>query len=259
MNNQFSRRKLLVFGRDIVLVSALTGVLPACSSLENQVKADWDMELAGLDKSGAARIKMLDGSAWINGKNALVNARIKSNDQVTVAGGGVLLMAMADNSLIKIKGKASLTMTLDSGGGGYFEIKKGSLLSAISRRKRRPYIIKGATAMVGVKGTVLFNHVFDNTEIMDSRTPQSATDYVCICHGNIDYVDPADTTVVKSDTGYHHSASFVSAGSGQMEFQKAGFLLNHSDQEIYDLIEQMEGEKLDRRWLMLDRKTDHYK
>jgi len=258
MIKEFSRRKLLLHGRDIVLASALTYGISACSLSEKKVKTDWDKDLASFDNQGSAFIKKLSGKAVIGDISARTDAEVKSGDEVQVAGGGVVLLAMADNSLIKVTGRASLTMRLDSKGGGYFQIKRGSVLSAISRRKKRPYIYKGATAMVGVKGTVLFNHVFDGEETMDSRTPESATDYVCICHGNIDYVDPTDSRVVKSDTGFHHSAKFIGAKNGEMQFQKAGFLLNHSDQEIYDLIEEMEGEKLDRNWLELDSDSSGY-
>lgn len=258
MKNEFSRRKLLVYGKDIILASALTYGIAGCSAAETQVKADWDKELVGFDKLGSARIKNLSGEATINKQKVQPGMAVKSGDMVEVAGGSVVLLAMADNSLIKVKGRASLTMTLDSAGGGLFQLKRGSLLSAISRRKKRPYIYKSATAMVGVRGTVLFNHVFDNEAPMDSRTPDSATDYVCICNGQIDYLDPKETRVVSSDRGIHHSARFVGSANGQMKFQKAGFLLNHSDQEIYDLIEQMEGDKLNTGWLMLDKKSDTY-
>ena len=257
MKNEFSRRKLLVYGKDIILASALTYGITACSPAVTQVKADWDKELAGLDKLGSARIKKVSGQAFINGKPFQTGLEVKSGDQVEVASRSVVLLAMADNSLIKVKGRATLTMTLDSSGGGLLQLKRGSLLSAISRRKKRPYIYKSATAMVGVRGTVLFNHVFDNEAPMDSRTPDSATDYVCICNGQIDYVDPNESRVVSSDRGYHHSARFVGSTNGQIQFQKAGFLLNHSDQEIYELIQQMEGEKLDTGWLMLN-KTSSY-
>ena len=249
MKNEFSRRKLLAYGKDIVLASALTYGISACSTAESQVKSDWDKELAGFDKLGSARIKKLTGQATLNGKRAQSGIEVQSGDLIEVSGRSVVLLAMADNSLIKVKGRASLTMSLDSTGGGLFHLKRGSLLSAISRRKKRPYIIKGATAMVGVKGTVLFNHVFDSEAPMDSRTPESATDYVCICNGQIDFMNTTGSEVVSSDQGYHHSARFVGFSNGEMRFQKAGFLLNHSDKEIYDLIEEMEGEKLDRSWL----------
>ncbi len=64
----------------------------------------------------------------------------------------------------------------------------------------------------------------------------------------MDYLDQKQQPFF-DDSAKHHSARFLIPGENQLELRKTRFLLNHSDKQIYELIQKMEGIKHNHRWL----------
>ncbi len=245
------RREFLMFGRNALVMSALSGGLAACAKSGSPLVVDWSKIMSQLNQNGGTTVRKVIGTGMAGRTPLSANQFITAGTRISVDSDSQLFLELADYSVLKISGKASLTLNLDKQSGGELDVHYGSLLAAITPRGRRRYIIKGTAAMIGVKGTVCFIHVFEGSDLKDTRIPTDTTDYFCLCNGLIDFLNPANSQLVWSDKATYHNARLVKPVSDGITLQKTGFLLNHSDKEILELIDLMKGKKLDRHWLRL--------
>ncbi|MBU3917719.1 hypothetical protein KKA14_19500, partial [bacterium] len=120
------------------------------------------------------------------------------------------------------------------------------------------YLIRNSSAVIGIKGTVFYTQVLSEEDKEEGRIPQEASDYFCLCDGDIDFLTKEFDTL-KSEKATYHNGFFLLSNQGEINFKKADFLLNHSDSEIIDLIKNMKGEKHRIDWIQSNRgKSRHY-
>ncbi|MDH4225440.1 MAG: hypothetical protein OEW12_07320, partial [Deltaproteobacteria bacterium] len=111
------------------------------------------------------------------------------------------------------------------------------------------YAVQGHTATLGIKGTVFYREVRpaagSNSKTNNNHTPQ---EYICLCHGEADYMDPDSLAVMmRRETAIHHKAVLASK-TKHIQLQDAG-MENHTDQEIHDLIQLQSQPRHDESWL----------
>jgi len=249
-NQELTRREVLVISKNTIIVSALTaGVLPLFTP-QAVLALDWKEVFQKKYEGGHAEIVGLTGKAFANETSLHLKQQLNNGVHIQVAENSELLLSLPDHSILKITGEAELTLQIDTQGGGVINLILGAMLAVISSSKKKRYLIQTPTATLGVKGTVLFRNVFGAKEKPDSRVPENASDYVCICNGSLDYLTP-DAQLIQSDQAHHHSAYFLLPDNKQLTLQKAPFLFRHSDQGINHVIDSMTGKKHDRSWLEL--------
>ena len=239
---KLSRRHFLKLTTGFTLTSGIGFSLNSCS-----IPYDWQNSLLNNDHSGFLTVSEIAGVAKINGKTIYQGNKLANNSEISLLQ-GMLRLSLPDKSIIELNHKATIKADLDSKTGGMIHHKKGALLSVIQKKTRRPLIIKSADAQFGIRGTVCFTQILSEEDKLNSNVPQKANSYFCICNGSMDYLDQ-NQQAFYDDKAEHHSARFLIPGEHQLELQKTRFLLNHNDTQIYELIQKMEGQKHDGRWL----------
>ncbi|MFH2129349.1 MAG: FecR domain-containing protein [bacterium] len=247
---KLSRREILILGKNLFLTSLVAGVPAACSSRRTISTSGWDDASQPINGKGVATVRFLSGTASVNAEPVSAGDRVSSGAVLELATGGRMVLALPDRSVLQLKDDTQLKLDLDSEQGGDLTLKHGSLLSVVTSRPRsRYYRIRGAAALIGVKGTVCFLQVFKPDAPRSPDIPLRATDYFCICNGAIDYLNPASSRTVMSDSAEHHDPYFLYPDGSEIGFIDTDQLLNHDDKEILSLINRMEGQKHETRWL----------
>ncbi|MBT4290501.1 MAG: hypothetical protein HOD92_24500 [Deltaproteobacteria bacterium] len=239
---KLSRRHFLKLTAGLTITTGIGSTINSCST-----PYDWQNSLLNNDHSGHLTVNEIIGMAKINGKKIYRGNKLANNADISLLQ-GMLRLSLPDKSIIELNHKATIKVDLDSKTGGMIHHKKGALLSVIQKKTHRPLIIKSADVQFGIRGTVCFTQILSDEDKLNSRVPQKANSYFCICNGAMDYLDQQSQPFSK-DRANHHSAHFLIPGKNQLELQKTRFLLNHSDEHIYELIQKMEGKKHDTRWL----------
>lgn len=242
LNPKLPRRYFLKLATGLTITSGFNLALNSCST-----PFDWQNSLLSNDHSGYMTVTEIEGVAKVNGR-AIFQGDILANNSEIKLFAGQLRLSLPDLSLIELNHKASIRPDLDSKAGGQIHHLKGSLLSIIRKKTPKPLIIKSADAQFGIRGTVCFTQILSKEDKTNRYVPQKANSYFCICNGMIDFLDQ-DQHRFKQDSANHHSANFLIPGTKQLEFQKTKYLLNHSDELIFQLIQKMAGKKHDDSWL----------
>lgn len=247
-----NRRTFLEISSGVIAGSMLGLPLLSCSSsTPTPPPVDWSQAIQTYTFTGKAILKEIEGVAFINTKKAYPGDNLNSYDELFVRKKSIVYVTLQDSSIFKVKGPSHIIFQLDKTSGGIIQLKAGSLLSVVPRRKKRPYILKMASVAIGIRGTVCFSHVINKQSPPIKKAPDNATDYFCICNGNIDYLDQTHTTITSAEAE-HHNAFFIEPGPEHIKLSSAGYLYDHDDTEIYNLIEKMEGEKHPQDWLVPD-------
>lgn len=239
---KLSRRYFLHLTTGFTITTGINFSLNSCSA-----PYDWQSSLLNNDHSGYLTVSEITGVAKVNGKEIYQGNKLANNSEISLLQ-GMMRLSLPDKSIIELNHKAAIKADLDSTTGGMIHHKKGALLSVIQKKTRRPLIIKSVDAQFGIRGTVCFTQILSDEDKLNSRVPQKANSYFCICNGSMDYLDHNQQQFF-DDKAKHHSARFLIPENDQLKLQKTRFLLNHSDQQIYELIQKMEGKKHDDRWL----------
>jgi hypothetical protein len=241
-NTKIPRRSFLKLATGLTITGGLNIALNSCS-----MPYDWQNSLLNNDHSGYLTVTEIEGLAKVNGKKIFKGNILANNSDIKLST-GKLRLSLPDLSIIELNHKASIKADLDSIAGGKIHHRKGSLLSIIQKKTPKPIIIKSADAQFGIRGTICFTQILSNEEKLNSLVPKKANSYFCICNGSMDYLNRYQQQF-KQDKASHHSAHFLIPGTNQLEFQKTKYLLNHSDELIYQLIQKMVGKKHDDSWL----------
>lgn len=250
-SQSISRRRFIKLGSSVIVIPLLGFNTTACRYLIPPVIDNWDELSEAGDSQGELVIERVEGQVQSEGAVLNPGDRIPSG-QMVVLKSGYVFASLPDQSMIKLSNKAELTVDLDSQKGGVLNLKRGGLLAAVRKSTVKPYLVRNASAMIGVRGTVLFTQVLMPEDKEDRRIPESATDYFCICNGKIDFLTQSMSRV-RSDRAVYHNAYFLKPDGEAFELNRAGFLLNHSDDEIKEVIMGMKGPKLPTRWMNRDK------
>jgi hypothetical protein len=241
------RRRFIRLGAYLTIMPLLGLDQFACSRSAPAEITDWHLMSEAGDGNGKLIIDQVEGEALLNGSPLRPGMEIPGGQSIDVRS-GIVLASLPDQSIIKLSQRALLSAVLDSQKGGILQLQRGGLLAVVRKSTAKPYLVRNASALVGVKGTVFYTQVLSAAEKVSNSLPQAATDYFCICNGDIDILT-ADFSKIKSDSAVHHNAYFFMPQSSELTIKRVGFLLNHSDLEISNLIKRMKGAKHNTNWL----------
>lgn len=241
------RRGFIRLGAYLTLLPLVGVSQSGCNRTQPETIPDWHLLSETGDGKGRLQIDQVQGEAQSHGSLLKSGMVIPVGQAIEVRSGSVLV-SLPDQSLLKLSQGAMLSATLDSRQGGILHLQRGGLLAVVRKSPTKPYLVRNASALIGVKGTVFYTQVLSEAERSTNQLPQTATDYFCICNGAIDILS-ADFNKIQSDSAIHHNAYLFMPQARELTIQRVNFLLNHSDLEISNVIKQMKGEKHNSAWL----------
>ncbi|MCP4295014.1 MAG: FecR domain-containing protein [Proteobacteria bacterium] len=247
--SRISRRQWFRQIGDMTIFSTIMLELSACTIKPVAKYKEWADKAKNRDDRGVAGINSLSGRATLNGRELNTKDKIPSGESVILHKNSHMFIKLPDNSVVKIKGEAKFALNLGSKEGGILNLEYGSMLAVIKKKRRRKYLFRGALAVVGIKGTVFFGYVLKKGETPPVKFPSNSTEYFCLCNGKADYISESDKNIMMTDESYHHNSYFIGHDTKGPKFIPAEVVIEHSDKEIDELIETMEGEKHDKKWL----------
>jgi len=253
-NPKLPRRDFIKIGSGIIIYPLIA--TPFSCTTPDPPKTNWRSEEHSSDHLGQLRIIDVNGLASFDGKPLAPGMSISKGQLLTVNSGHVHA-ALPDGSMVRLSQKAEISVDLDSKEGGLIEVKNGAVLSVVRPRRKRPVLLKMASAVIGVRGTVCFAQVINEEDKQNPKIPKNATDYFCLCNGEIAYLN-STLDSVKLDKSEYHSAKFLIPEKSGLVFKDAGLLLNHTDSEIKTLIDLMPGAKHPSDWLFPSNKKPYY-
>lgn len=254
---QLSRREILLFSGRAITITTISAVVN--SLLPNSTEAiDWKSFWNKNKNKGVATVISIKGLAFSEREQIRKTSIVESGKEIIVYKRGELILRLPDGSLLKVRGYTRMTLDLDSLSGGWIDLAVGAVLGVIKPKRKLPYLVRSQSAVIGIKGTVFYREVFDKEQPLDSKIPQTASDYFCVCNGALDILEKQKGDILKSEAAEHHRAFFIIPKEKHVTFESAGFLLNHSDREIHQVIQKMEGEKYRTDWLELSNEESKY-
>jgi hypothetical protein len=250
---RLARRQLFAIGgRLFVAATAATSLSELVFPGDAQA-IDWLALFKRMVSGGHGTVRRLVGSAYADERPLKVGQRVPSGAKLRSTHNSQLVLSLSDNSALRLSGETMLVLRLDNKGRGILNLISGAVLAVIPTDHR--YLVLGATATVGVKGTVFFRELFPpnmtyGTDMAGKRVevPPDARDYFCTCHGDVDYLYPKTRGVAFEDRSTYHSAYFLNLAMPEMR-ERSLSAINHTDPEIRRLVGFQEGRKHDLSWL----------
>ena len=255
----FSRRQLLNVGGRLVPALLLISGAPLSRRAFAQEAINWRDAFASVPVGGHGRVKQINGRATANGRELAVGDIVRSGEVLRVletlrAHGANLTISVQGGAIFQIKHGAELEFNASPRNTGLLRLIAGAMLAVVPRGHR--YLVQGPAATIGIKGTVVYRHLFQEDELqakaMEGKSytrPRNLTDYFCTCNGEVDYLRNEDRSLVTSDTAQHHNAFFLDPADPRMLHSAP--MVNHFDEDIDALISLQDGEKHDRGFLRL--------
>ena len=210
----------------------------------------------GDTRDGQGTIVALEGSAWVDGRKALLGESVLEGEIVKGTPEGSLILRFPDNSILKLKGEFEFRVERGKSSRGWSLIK-GGLLAIVTMGSR--YSLTTPTAVLGVRGTVFYYEVIQRMSLSSASgavipvmgkvpsPPPDAKEYLCLCNGQ---VVPSSPTIDrgKEIVSQYHNSFFVYPEREGLKLVSA-FLWNHTDREILDLAKHQEQPRHDMEWI----------
>lgn len=229
----------------------LGGILVASSWLGP--KLAWG---EGQTREGGGTVVALEGLAWVNGREAHLGGSVLAGEVVKGAPEASVVLRFPDNSLVKLKGE--FEFRVDGGeSSSFWALIKGALLAIVTKGSR--YSLSTPTAVVGVRGTVFFHEVLRQKTLSGlsgavipamgraPSPPPDAAEYFCLCNGHA-VPSSLERKQDKEIVSQYHTSFFVYPERDGLRLVP-GFLWNHTDREILDLVKHQEGPQHDMEWI----------
>ena len=236
-------------------MAALAGVagLSAAMGLPREANAlDWSSLMGGKREGGTGRVKRLEGVAFSNTRALRENDEVQHGDQIRVPKGSTLVLSLSDDTIFRLVGEAVLNLDIGTRKSGILSLVRGAMLTVMPPGNR--YLVQTSTATIGVKGTVFFNQTFapgertaTNWDDRQIAIPEGATNYVCLCVGEIDYLLPGAAEPFMEGSSSFHNAYYVNEANANPLVRAP--LINHRDSDIAMLIDLQDGPKHESDWL----------
>ncbi len=252
--SHLNRRSFIKVGSSAVLYPFLFFGIGSCGLIGSPV--DWKTKDLSVDDKGQLEILQVDGTAVSEAEELKPGVRIESRRTIELKE-GVLVASLPDNSIIKLSKNAVVTFKLDSRQGGTMHLRKGGMLAVVNKSRAKPYLIRTANAMIGVKGTVCYSNILTREELEEFSIPGPSADYFCLCNGGIDFLNEG-LDQLKSDRSDYHNPYFIRPGKERAFIEPTDNLINHTDEEIFELIQRMKGRKHETGWLSLKDEAGSY-
>ena len=247
-----SRRVFLAEGSRFVTLGGLAMLATALGLPAAAIGQDWGTLSRQSLRGGSGVVKSIRGSASAGGRPLTLGAQVNSGEKITTAVGAVVILSLSDNTIMRINGNTSLQLEIGANRSGIFKLTVGSLLTVMPTRNR--YLVQLPTAVVGIKGTVFFQQIYHPGETtavgMEQKRytiPEGVREYFCLCNGAADFVEKGSMGTFFSDKAEHHNSYYIDP-SRPNPLVKAP-MVNHSDEQISQLIDLQDGPKHDSGFL----------
>lgn len=216
---------------------------------------DWQrvMEVMGM-ADGYGTVAELDGNAFADEEALRSGDRIESGAAVRCTRGSTLVLHLSDDAMLRLNGPAEMKLEVGGRELGLITLLAGAVLAVLP--KDRLYLLTSAATTIGIKGTVLYREQFRPDALTGTRqsgerttVPRGLRDYVCLCHGELEYLHPETLEVGFTDSAEYHGAWFLNPERPLVR-APAGQIINHTDRHIQDLIDRQPAEtRHDASWL----------
>lgn len=253
----FPRRYFLAEGTRLMAMGGLGAMLAGLGLPGEAAAQDWLSLLRGRREGGHGIVKKLVGRASATGRALQVGSRVESGEQVRVAGKSWMILSLSDNTILRANGEARFSLEISTRRTGLFRLLVGSLLAVMPRGNR--YLVAMPTTTVGIKGTVFFHQIYhpDERLALDPNgkpvsIPPGIGEYFCLCNGQADFMRSEfmqgdEARGFFSDDSIYHNSYYIDPRR-ENPLVKAP-QLNHTDEQILELIDRQDGPKHDSRWI----------
>jgi hypothetical protein len=230
----------------------LGGILVASSWRGSRVA--WGQ---GSSRTGQGSIVALEGEAWVDGKKAVLGGSVSEGELIKGAPEASLVLRFPDNSVLKLKGEFEFRVERWKDSSRFWSLIKGGLLTIVTRGNR--YSLATPSVAVGIRGTVFYCEVIRRKSVSGTSgavipvmgkvpaPPPDATEYLCICNGEVTSSVPGKSED-KEIVSQYHSSFFVFPEKEGARLGSA-FLWNHTNSEILDLGKHQEHPRHDMEWI----------
>ena len=249
---EFPRRYFLAEGTRLLAMGGLGAMLEGLALPGEAAAQDWLTLLRSRQEGGHGIVKKLVGRASAPGRALRVGSRVESGEQVRVAGKSWMILSLSDNTILRANGEARFSLEISTRRTGLFRLLVGSLLAVMPRGNR--YLVAMPTTTVGIKGTVFFHQIYhpDERLALDPnenpvKIPPGIGEYFCLCNGQADFMRGGQARQFFSDDSNYHNSYYIDPRR-ENPLVKAP-QLNHTDEQILELIDRQSGPKHDSRWI----------
>ena len=247
-----TRRHLLAVGTRLTVAGSLGALFTGLGYPQPAQGETWARLFSQNHEGGYGKVKSLLGRASANGRELFAADRVASGERIVVAPKSRLILALSDNTIMRINANTSVELEIGAHRTGLFRLLVGSLLTVMPTGNR--YLAHMPTTVIGIKGTVFFQQIFHPGERValnerKSRVilPEGISEYFCLCNGEADYLDPQATKLNFRDRSQYHNSYYIDPTRPEVMVKAPQ--LNHTDAQIRELISQQEGEKHDASFM----------
>lgn len=245
-NGKISRRFFLAEGARLITYGSLGGLAAAMAWPGRAHGQDWGALFRSRPTGGHGTVKDLRGQASAAGRPLAAGARVASGEQIRVGPNSRLILSLSDHTILRINAGTVVSLEVGVSRTGFFRLLVGSLLTVLPTGNR--YLVHLPTATVGIKGTIFFQQIYapGETVAVDRdqgrvTIPEGIGEYFCLCNGLADFMGKLETTPFFSDDSYYHNSYYIDPRLPNPMVPAPQ--LNHTDEQIRDLIRRQDGPK----------------
>lgn len=248
-----SRRFFLAEGTRLFTMAGVGGALIGGMGLADEAQAQgWRSLFRRTPKGGHGKVRRVRGEAFASGRRLKVGDRVESGEEIRVARKGTMTLSLADNTIFKISGEARFQVHTSKRRTGFFRLLLGSILTVMPRRNR--YLVQMPSASIGIKGTIFFHQIYGEEDFFATdytgklvALPEGVDEYFCLCNGLADFIKTDEEKPFFSDESQYHNSYYIDPKQSKILLKAPQ--LNHTDEEILELIALQEGQKHDAKWI----------
>ncbi len=233
-------------------MGSLGALTAALASPGTSFGLDWASLVGSKPQGGHGKVKDLRGRSRAGGRPLGVGDRVESGEQIVVEPRGWMILSLSDNTIMRINANTTVTLEIDANRRGFFRLLAGSLLTVMPTGNR--YLVNLPTATVGIKGTVFFQQIYHPGEriAFDENNerviiPRGISEYFCLCNGMADFMPSDQSTPFFSDISEYHNSYYIDPRLPNPMVEAPQ--LNHTDEQILELIDRQDGAKHDTAFL----------
>jgi len=229
----------------------LGGMLVASSWISP--KLSWG---GGETRDGRGIVVALEGWAWVEGRKLRLGESVLAGEILRGSPEASVVLRFTDNSLVKLKGEFEFRVD-GSERSSVWSLVKGALLAIVT--KGSGHSLSTPTSVLGVRGTVFYHEVIRPKTLSGwagavipvmgkaPSPPPDAAEYLCLCNGRA-VPSSLERKQDKEIVSQYHTCFFVYPEKEGLRLVP-GFVWNHTDKEILDLVKHQEGPHHDMDWI----------
>ncbi len=178
--------------------------------------------LAKGDKPLAPSVHHLEGTAKVNGRDAVVGTPVNMGDRVITGPRSQAVIVLGGDAFL-LRSDTSIEVKGSQGSLSELSIAAGKVLSVFAKK---PVVIKAASASIGIRGTGAYIEM------------DPASVYFCLCYGEALVEGPGIAPRMVT-TSHHEQPLLLGAQGGAMRIEPGAFR-DHKDAELV-MLESLVG------------------